>query len=664
MYASASRVSRFVLPIFFLLTLAVAPMGAWGQASEAGVATWDCLPEETALAVRIPNGRAIAEACMQNTKLGAVLFSEKRKQAVAESLRKSDSAEWSEFQEQLSEYGLTTDDLLQLVAGESGFAALLFDDEQDEARALALAWLEPGAELAARAYEILGRFIEEQEDDEHPITRVDLDLADHAVMQLTIPTISTVHSEKFERPDGYDEMSEEEQRTAWKEAYEAWQDSEVERVRYETVLVSTIGGRVLLATSFRHSKAADSHPDAERLAGIFARLLAEHQRGAGGFVAKYANDAGVARVMSLDGVAGFELVGDSAALMRLVPEIENTNRDKMLRMLGLKSLGPFALRSSLDGNRWQSQMSLADSRPLEGLMQWLDQPHIDSDPPAWAPAAAIAYTQYSFDLGKAYAILAEQIRREFPELSQQWLAMAEIQVNGVAEVGVEELLSSVGTRHTALNFETEVNLVDDLAAQQPESTAVVWQVTDEQIWNRVMQKLIPMVGAMPGAEFTDEQGYSGFRLNNEQIEGGLFLGNGNLVLAYGSQVLETTLSSLNNPPKGSGAFRGGKVYERANELLEPALSIAYSVVDGDRYATMVRDWFVAALDQYESVLALSGEDAEAAGGENAWLELARALLPSEKEVHDLLGVGASRCEFNDHGIFGVSVQELPPPDDR
>jgi len=664
MYLDASRARSLILPFCLLLTLIAVPPVSWGQASEPSISTWNCLPEETAVAFRIPNGKAIADACIQDTKLGAVLLSEKRKQAVAEALRKSDSEEWAEFHEQLSEYGLSTGDLLQMLAGESGYAVLVFEDKQGEANALGIAWVEPGAELANRAYEVLGRIIEEQEDDEHPTTRVDLELADQPVMQLTVPIVSMEHDEELDLPEDYDEMSEDEQEIARDAAYDAWRDSAAELIQYDTILVSKLGGRILLAHSFRRSTEADSHPDGERLTDVLSRLLSEQEPSEDGFVANYSADAGVARVTDLDGVAAFETVGNAKALMGLIPRSENENGEKILRMLGIKTLGPFAFRSTLDGNRWQSQMSLAVSRPLQGLMQWFDQPQIEADPPAWVPASAITFAQYSFDLGKAYAILAEQIRREYPEFAQRWLAMAEVQVSGVAQVGLEELLSSLGTRHTVLNFESELDPSAVLDNQQPESTAVVWQVTDNQIWKRVMQTMTPMVGGMDGFEFSDEQGYSGFRFKNEAIEGGLFLGNGNLVLAYGSQVLETTLSSLNNPPEGSAAFRGGKIYQRATELLEPAPSIGYSVVDGNRYATIIRNWFAAALDQYESAIELSEDDDESGNGANAWLQLARALMPSDDEVQGLLGVAVSRFEFNEHGISGVSVQDLPPPDDR
>ena len=94
-----------------------------------------------------------------------------------------------------------------------------------------MAWLEPGDELAARLHEVLGRTLEAQEDEEHPVIRVDLELADREVMQLSMPSVSIAHTERFEKPDDFEEMSEGEQRVAWEEAYKAWQDSAVEQIR-------------------------------------------------------------------------------------------------------------------------------------------------------------------------------------------------------------------------------------------------------------------------------------------------------------------------------------------------------------------------------------------------------------------------------------------------
>ncbi len=664
MHRTARSVCRKLLLLCTLLTLAAwgATAGLPSSAAQAdpGIDTWNCLPEETAFAIRIPNGKAIADACVQNTKLGAVLFSEKRREIIAEALRKSNSDEWAEFQKKFSEYGLTTDELLQFFAGESGYAVVVTKNAEGKPLALGLSWLEPGEELAGRAFQILARAVEEQEDAEHAIGRVDLELADRPVMQLMLPHVSTEHESELETPEGYNQMSDEEQEAAWDEAYKKWEDSAVKKASYSAVLVSTIGGRVLLAHGYRKSERQENHPDVEPLHEIFARLLAEHATGEGGFVAKFADDPGAQRVMSLEGVGVFESLGDVAALVSLARASAGKNEmgEKVLRILGAECLGPLAVRSTLEGTQWHSQFSLAVSQPRQGIMKWFDQTPLDSEPPAWVPANAIAYSQLSFDLGKAYAILKEEIMREFPEQSGQYFGMAEMQVVGFAQASLEEVLSSLGSRHIILNFESPLEAAADADTLSPESTAVVWQVTDEQLWTRLMQALVPMVGSMPGGEFTDEQGYSGFRFKSDPIEGGLFLGNGNLVLAYGPQVLGTTLSALNNPPTGSGAFRGGEVYRQAAALLEPAPSWGNKIVDGNRYGAFFRTWMLELLKQQEEL----GDDD--ASSDQSWAQLARELMPTDKEMKNMLGVIVSRWEVNDHGIFGASVQETPAPDDK
>lgn len=668
MHFSARPICHKLLLLCTLLTLA-APWGAWAAEADPAVDTWSCLPEETAFAIRIPNGKAIVDACVQNTKLGAVMFSEKRHEAIAEALRTSNSDEWAEFQQKLSEYGLTTDELLQFFAGESGYAVVVTKDEDGKPLALGLSWLQPGEELAGRAYEILARAIEEHEEAEHAVGRVDLELADQAVMQLMLPHVSIEHESDLDVPEGYGEMTEEERETAWEAAYKAWEDSAVEKTSYSAVLVSTIGSRVLLAHGYRTHETQDDHPDLEPLSELFAQLLAEHATGQGGFVAKYADDPGVSRAMNLEGVDVVEVLGDVAALVPLARAAAGENEwgEKVFRILGLDCLGPFALQSTLEDTQWHSQFSLAVSQPRQGLMKWLDQTPLDAEPPAWVPANAITFSQISFDLGKAYAILKDEIMREFPEETSQYFGMAEMQVVGFAQANLEEVLGSLGTRHIVLNFESPMNPTENLDLPTPQSTAVVCQVTDEQLWTRLMQALAPMVGSIPGGEFTDEQGYSGFRFNNEALEGGLFLGNGNLVLAVGPQVLETTLSALNNPPTGSGAFRGGEVYKQAASLLEPTPTWGYKVVDGNRYGQIFRTWMLEVIKQQEAMLKqrdamMDDEESDDTSSDESWSKLARELMPTDDEMKNMLGVIVSRWEVNDDGVFGATVEETPAPE--
>ena len=135
------------------------------------------------------------------------------------------------------------------------------------------------------------------------------------------------------------------------------------------------------------------------------------------------------------------------------------------------------------------------------------------------------------------------------------------------------------------------------------------------------------------------------------------------MLAVGPQVLETTLSALNSPPQGSAAFRGGEAYQRATELLEPAPSIGYKVVDGNRYSQIMRKWLLALLKQVKELENAGHDDAEEASKE-VWIELAKKLMPTDDEIKDIMGVVASRWEVNENGLLLEAVQEMPPPDER
>lgn len=644
------------LPLTCLLAFAVA---ANARAAD-DISTWQCLPEETAVALRIPNGQAVADAFVKNTKFGAVFFSEERRKALADALAKSNSEEWSEFQKQLADYGLTTDELLKFFAGESGYAVLVSADGDNVAQAYGVAWLQPGEQLAERAYGILARAIEEQEDAEHAIVRIDTELNGRPVMQLMFPEVTSEPQGEIETPEGYEQMSDEEREAAWDEAYERWQESAVEKVSYGTVMLTHLGSRVLLVHGFRQDESSAQHSDAEPLAEIFTRLLAAHKSGEGAFLAKVSGDQAVSRVLAQQGVDVIEGAGDVAALMPLLRSAKDESGmgEKAIRILGLDGLGPFAFSSSLEGILWHSQMSLAMANPRQGIWKMLDQSQGESDPPAWVPASAITFGLVNFDLGKAYEVLREEIVREFPEQAGQYFGMAEMQVMAFAQASLADVLSSLGTRHVMLNFETQFD-TSESAGDQPENTAVVWQVTDPQIWTRILQGVAPMIGSMPGAEVADEQGYHGIRFKNEFIEGGLFLGNGNLVLAYGPDVLEKVLSSLNNPPDDAGSFRGGAVFRRAAEMLDPTGGMTYKVVDGNRYAEMIHNVVTSALAEQEQEVSAGESDAD--GEEVYWMKVFANLMPSKEEMKGMLGVIASRWEVSDHGVLGTSVQEMPAP---
>lgn len=662
---SARRILAPVVLVLLVGTTGLSPTSAEPTPVQP---TWQCLPEETAFAVRIPDGRAVAKAFLENTKLGAVLFSDERMAAVTELLQDEDSQGWSKFQASLTEYGFTVDDLINLFAGESGYAVVISPhDQQDVPFVAGLAWLQPGSALAERVCTAVGEAVQKHEDDEHPIRRVDSDVEQRHVIQLTVPSIKIEYDDDWDLPDDYAELSEQEQERVWKEALRKREDSAVTKITYRTVLITTIGDRLLLAHTYHNVDEEDESAEAEQLTTLLARWIASHANAQHSFAARYAQTPGAADVFELRGVATFEMLGDVPALLKLA-RAESESRDhaeQVLRMLGADQLGTFSLRSTLLGSQWHTRYFLAAPEPRHGLLELVEQTPLSTEPPPWVPASVIRFSQWSFDLGKAYAIVKQTVLKEFPEESEPWFQRTEAQLSGVTQANLGDILSALGHRHTMLKFEPLfVGSADAANGEVPrviERTAIVWQVTDEDMWSRVLQSLAPFAGMAPGLEFKEEQGFRGWRLETESFEGGLFLGKGYLVYAQGPDVLATVLSSLNSPPEGSGALRGSELYAHASSVAELRPCVMFDLADGNRIAKVVVTAIDQAIRQIDDLVNSTHAD-EDQDASKLWLAVTRALVPTEEEVEGTLGVIVSSWEVNEHGMVGWSVQELPPAD--
>ncbi len=624
--------------------------------------SWQSLPDETVVALRIPDGEAFANAFMA-TKLGATMLNEKRRNAVVEILESDRSSELGDIRKQLQEFGLETADLWNLMMGESGYAVVKGGGDEDESQFFGMGWLEPGEELAAKVYGALGKVIENQ-DDEQPITRVDLKLGNRPVMQLRFPSIELEHEEEFMLGEEYEDLPEEEQGDAWEKAYEEWQESAVELVVYRTMLICQFDNRLLITHSYESEDEETAEATAERLSALLGRWIAAHATSSGNYVAQVTKEPGAARVMALEGLSVLELLGDLAPLVELLRETAPSDEkaEQLIGVLGLDGLGAIAMRASVAGKLWRTQMSVAAPAPRQGLMQLLDQESLAIDPPQWVPASVVRYHQWSFDLGKAYEIFKTEATRMFPEQAGSGFAMVEAQVQNFAGASLTEVLGSLGNRHTFMSFGMESGGGADKEAAT-ERMAAVWQVEDEDLWAKLLKVLTPLAGMATGAEFTEEQGFSGWRMTSEEdeFEGGLFLGKGYLVLAIGEGVLESVLSSLNNPPSGSNAFRGSTVFSKAGDLvdLEPALAI--EVTDGNRYMRMMQHWMNEQLDSFETLFAVMDNSENDSDDESTKLffKLARAVLPTADEVEGMLDVIVNRYEVNDAGMFLEGVQVMP-----
>lgn len=631
------------------------------------VSTWDCLPDEVVGAIRVPDGMAVFDA-MKATKFGQVMFTEQRKAALIEVCEKHSSEGWTKFKEKLDEYDLTVEDLIGLFAGETGYAVTISQTDEQGSAGMGLAWMQPGEELAAKFYEFLGKAIEDQ-DSEQPVTRVDLQLADQNVMQLRFPSSHTEYTEEFEWPEGYSDLTEEQQGEAWQQANEKHQESAVTSVKHRTALVCQLEDRLLIAHHLRANDEDEIEGADEQLSSLMANLLSAHTSGGvDGFAVRMAADPSVERTFSADGQPVIELLIDLQGILAIVrEEVEDEEQaDKWFRLFALDTLGPLAMRSTAESSSWRTNFALSLPAPRQGLMRLWDQELLEIDPPQWVPADTMRYFQFSFDLGQAYETIKEEVTREFPESSAAGFQMAETQVQNFAQVSLPELLKSLGNRHTILSLGVDVvdfqeDDLEDSDQGVTDRMALVWQLEDEQVWAKLLKVIAPFAGLAGGAEPVEEQGFTGYRMKNEQGEGGLFLGKGYLVLGSGEGVVETTLSALNNPPSGSNALRGSQTYANAGELLDLSPAMIVEITDNERYLRSVLENVNQQFDQLEAMMNAMLDEEDKADDGVFFFALMRALMPKGEELQNLLGVTVGRTEINEDGLFFESVQEMPLP---
>ena len=640
-------------------------LGLTTAAQEATRSSWDCLPANTAVAVRIPNGKAIFDE-FKATKLGSLLFDEDRVDKIQRMVSERD--EWKESVDELEEFGLIPEDILQCILHETGFAAVL-DEAGGQPFWVGLGWLEPGDGLAGRIEEAISMMIEKQDDEEHPIRRSDSVVDDHDVMLLTIPEVTYDYDDDaFDLPENFDELDEEEQARVIREVDEQATERAETKTTYTQLLLANRDGRLLAAVTLDSSDEAQPAERVECLTAVFAKFMAAHHREAGTFTSQIAATQGVRDALPQNGEVLCEIYADVRPFLSLAKKTRDAPFDveEFIRSLGADRLGVMALRLNLHESLMQFGAFVQVLAPRTGLMRVLDQPAIEPDPPAWVPASVLEYGHLSLDLGDLYNEIKAVSISTAGEKAEMGFQRMEASVKAMAGTDVASVLSSLGHRHTLLNFgprirQLEITDGEDLPMLS-ERVAMVWQVEDEELWNRLLQASRGFA-AMAGdaLEFGKAQGFEGYRINSDTAEGGLFLGKGYLVLAIGQDVIDETLALINNPPAGNDAFRNSETYRRAIDImrLEPGQTVEYA--DNSRNARVLLQFIEQLLERPrfldELTVSVEGEEDPQAAEELA--ELIRSLMPKEEELENILGVAVGYIRMTEHGVEIKSVNELP-----
>lgn len=625
--------------------------------------SWECLPEQTGVVVRMPQPAAFLEALRSRTKFGAVALSEQRLgglwSLLLEQARSGPAADDLEgLEDTLARYDLKKEDLAAALGGDLG-AGFVFR-RRDEGRAplvTMLLWLEPGEELATRlvaaAQKRLG---EEIENDATGTTRrIDLQMAGQDVLWMVEPVMGLDPAALIPGDLEVDAADEEAVEKRLAELQERIRNAKLVKTGVTHAFLARRGGRLLVGQTLPAAAAGPADADGdggEELAKeVFERFLAAHDGDGRSPLADMAALPGMAAALPA-GLPALDVFVDPRVLLEISADEAMRGR---LEAVGLGGLGPVGWRQALDGGLFRSGAFVSLPAPRSGLMRMLDQDCDAAEVPPFVTRDAIDISQISLDLGKAYETVKEFAVAEGGEEAGNLFVAVEMQAQGWLGVEVPRLLSSLGTRHWIVSYPprvaealAEARRARDGVAQArqvADRVAVVWRIADEEPFARILQRLAGAVGG----ELQEEQGFRGVRIPDGPA---IYVGRDHLVLAVGGDSLEQTLSAIRNPPAGDTSFRESDVPRRAAEMLplEPARMFGLSDSGQAGGSLGVLRDMVAALvpedveDPYRDLLAG-----------------AQKLLPTAAEMEGMFGVGATTLRTSDEGVALQTAWEMPAP---
>ena len=634
--------------------------------------SWECLPEETAVLLHMPQPAEFLEAIRDRTKFGAVAMSEPRLQGFWKLLLdkfRSDGAagELEDLDEALGRYDLRQEDLPAAFRGDVGAGFVVRRrDAGLPPLVMMLMWLEPGEESAARMVTAAQRKLEEDiaEDETGTTKRVDLEMAGHEVLWMVEPVMGI-------DPTGLDlgdvKINEDDEEAIEKRLAELQarvRNAKLVKTGHTYGFLARLGGRLavgqtLPATPSAAQRAAeerdfDIEGGAEDAKETFERFLAAHTDTGRSPLAEVLETPGMAGALP-QGLSLLDVVIDPRVLMKAFDD-EPTKAG--LAMIGAESLGPIAWRQTLDEGRYRSGIFASLPAPRTSLMRILDQECDASEVPSFVNREAIDFTQISLDLGKAYETVKEYaVSQRDGEQAANMFAAVEMQAQGWLGVELPRLLTSLGSRHWIVSYPPRVAEAfaearrargqngGQQARQIADRVAVIWRITDDAPFGKILQRL----AGMAGGDLQEEQGFRGVRIPDGPA---VFLGQDHLVVGIGADSLEKTLTAIRNPPAGESSLRESDVPRRAADLLPLEPARMFGVSDSSRAGGtlgMLRDM----------VLSLVPEDVEEPYRD--LLTGVQKILPSDEEMEGMFGVGATTLRTDDNGVSLQTAWEMPSP---
>jgi hypothetical protein len=653
----------------FVATVMLASLLALGGVAQAELRptdlrpTWECLPADTAVMVRLPDAAAFLDTIRSNTRFGAVVLEPKRLwnlfKAVGDGLAEADGeAADDDLEETLAKYGLTQADLTAGLAGDTGMAMLV--QSRGAGRpplAMTVGWTEPGPDTAVKLLTAMQTWIEEipaagnQDRGQEPPKRVDLSLAGHDVMWLSQPIMRADLGElKIDQsldPAGLQALR--------KEIVERARTAPQVKAGQTDTFVARLDGR-LLAVQTTIPADADAGEATDAVRETFARLLADHDASssAGAPLAELFQPAAVRAALPEGQVLADIVVDPRPLLQATVADTDEARR--RLEAVGLDTLGPLVWRHAFAAGCFRQGLFLGLPAPRHGLARILDQECDAAEVPPFATNDVADVTQISLDLGKAYATVREFAAAEGGEQAANMFNVGEMQTQGWLGIDLPGLLSALGSRHWIVSYPASVATA--LAEARKTRTdaglqampggdrmALVWQLIDEAPFVKLLQRVAPLVGG----EIRDEQGFQALRL---PANAAVFVGRNHGVVTLGDETAEATLAAIRTPPAGGAALRESVAVRRAGELLTLRPARVFSVGDATRTGG-----FLGGLRD----LAASLEPADVAPAYRSMLATVQKLLPSAADMEGVFGASGSIVEVVPDGITFRSAWEMPAP---
>jgi hypothetical protein len=634
--------------------------------------TWECLPADTAVMVRLPDAAAFLDTIRSNTRFGAVVLEPKRLwnlfKAVGDGLAEADGqgadgeAADDDLDETLAKYGLTQADLTAGLTGDTGMAMLV--QSRGAGRpplVMTVGWTEPGPDTAAKLLTAAQTWIEENpvaanqdrgNRGQEPPKRVDLSLAGHDVMWLSQPIMRPDLGElKIDQPIDPAGLQ-----ALRKELAERAKTAPQVKAGQTDTFIARLDGRLLaVQTTIPEDADAEEATDAAR--ETFARLLADHAASSSSAAAPLAElfqQAAVRAVLPEGQVLADIVVDPRPLLQAAIADTDEARR--RLRAVGLDDLGPLVWRHAFAAGCFRQGLFLGLPAPRHGLARILDQECDAAEVPPFATSDVADVTQISLDLGKAYATVREFAAAEGGEQATNMFNVGEMQTQGWLGIDLSGLLTALGSRHWIMSYPTgaAAALADarktrtDAGLQAMpggDRMALVWQLVDEAPFVKLLQRLAPLVGG----EIRDEQGFQALRL---PANAAVFVGRNHAVVTLGDETAEATLAAIRTPPAGNAALRESMAVRRAGELLTLRPARVFSVGDATRTGGtlgMLRE------------LAASLEPADVAPAYRSMLATVQKLLPSAADMEGVFGASGLIVEVIPDGITFRSAWEMPAP---